>query len=104
MFSLSEKEQHRVPIRSRGLCERLGNFTVSKQGPRKTKRRKPLVRISGAQERAPARKKWLLAGELRYGVPAGAPAICHENARNDDAVRSMAGSTVEYDWTKSLYT
>lgn len=39
-----------------------------------------------------------------YGVPAGAPAICHEKARNEDAVRSMAGSTVEYDCTKSLYT
>jgi hypothetical protein len=30
-----------------------------------------------------------------YGVPLGAPAICHEKARNDDAVRSIAGSTVE---------
>lgn len=30
-----------------------------------------------------------------YGVPEGAPAICHEKARNEDAVRSMAGSTVE---------
>src|SRR5947199_5518307 len=39
-----------------------------------------------------------------YGVPLGAPAICQEKARNDDAVRSIAGSTVEKDWTKSLYT
>ena len=30
-----------------------------------------------------------------YGVPLGPPAICHEKARNDDAVRSIAGSTVE---------
>jgi hypothetical protein len=30
-----------------------------------------------------------------YGVPDGAPAISHENPRNEDAVRSMAGSTVE---------
>ena len=30
-----------------------------------------------------------------YGVPEGAPAICHENARNEDAVKSIAGSTVE---------
>jgi hypothetical protein len=30
-----------------------------------------------------------------YGVPEGAPAICHEKARNEDAVRSIAGSTVE---------
>jgi hypothetical protein len=43
MFSLSEKKQHRVPIRSRGLRERLGNLTVLKTGPRKTKRRKPVI-------------------------------------------------------------
>jgi hypothetical protein len=30
-----------------------------------------------------------------YGVPEGAPAICHENAKKDDAVKSIAGSTVE---------
>ncbi len=30
-----------------------------------------------------------------YGVPDGVPAISHENPRNDDAVRSIAGSTVE---------
>lgn len=30
-----------------------------------------------------------------YGVPDGAPAITHENARNEEAVKSMAGSTVE---------
>jgi hypothetical protein len=36
-----------------------------------------------------------------YGVPEGIPAICHENARNDDAVKSIAGSTVEYDSTKT---
>jgi molybdopterin converting factor small subunit len=30
-----------------------------------------------------------------YGVPAGLPAMVQENARKDDAVRSMAGSTVE---------
>jgi hypothetical protein len=39
--------------------------------------------------------------ELTYGVPDGAPAISHENPRNDDAVRSIAGSTVEYDCTLS---
>jgi hypothetical protein len=38
------------------------------------------------------------------GVPDGAPAITHESARNEDAVRSMAGSTVEKDCTLSLYT
>ena len=32
---------------------------------------------------------------LFHGVPDGAPAICHENARNEEAVRSIAGSTVE---------
>src|SRR5258708_28180667 len=42
--------------------------------------------------------------QARYGVPEGAPAISHENPRNDDAVRSMAGSTVEKDWTLSLKT
>ena len=36
-----------------------------------------------------------------YGVPEGAPAICQENARNEEAVKSMAGSTVEYDCTLS---
>jgi len=36
-----------------------------------------------------------LVGVFRYGVPDGAPAICHENAKNDEAVRSIAGSTVE---------
>jgi hypothetical protein len=30
-----------------------------------------------------------------YGVPDGAPAMSHENARNEDEVRSIAGSTVE---------
>jgi hypothetical protein len=30
-----------------------------------------------------------------YGVPEGAPAICHENAKKDDAVKSIAGSAVE---------
>lgn len=30
-----------------------------------------------------------------YGVPEGAPATTHENASGDEAVRSMAGSTVE---------
>ena len=30
-----------------------------------------------------------------YGVPDGAPAICQENARNEEAVKSIAGSTVE---------
>jgi hypothetical protein len=39
-----------------------------------------------------------------YGVPVGAPAICHANARKDDAVRSIAGSTVGNDCTKSLNT
>src|SRR5437660_10631811 len=41
---------------------------------------------------------------LRYGVPDGAPAICQAKASGEDAVKSMAGSTVEYDCTKSLYT
>jgi hypothetical protein len=30
-----------------------------------------------------------------YGVPEGAPAICHANASGDEAVKSIAGSTVE---------
>lgn len=45
-----------------------------------------------------------MAKSRLYGVPVGAPAICQENARKDEAVRSIAGSTVEYDCTKSLYT
>src|SRR5690349_15854932 len=45
------------------------------------------------------------AGTTRhYGVPDGAPAICQAKASGEDAVKSMAGSTVEYDCTKSLYT
>jgi predicted component of type VI protein secretion system len=32
---------------------------------------------------------------INYGVPEGAPAICHENAKKEDAVKSIAGSTVE---------
>jgi hypothetical protein len=32
---------------------------------------------------------------ISQGVPEGAPAICHENARKEDAVKSIAGSTVE---------
>ena len=41
-------------------------------------------------------------GRHRYqGVPEGPPAITHENARNEEAVRSIAGSTVEKDWTLS---
>ena len=40
-------------------------------------------------------KGGLIVRVFRYGVPDGAPAICHENARNDEAVRSIAGSTVE---------
>jgi hypothetical protein len=39
-----------------------------------------------------------------YGVPEGAPAICQENARKEDAVKSIAGSTVGNDCTKSLKT
>ena len=51
-----------------------------------------------------AKREIKLAGqrgsfELRYrrfyGVPDGAPAICQENAMNEEAVKSMAGSTVE---------
>src|SRR6476646_9522956 len=38
------------------------------------------------------------------GVPDGAPAIFHEKARNELAVKSIAGSTVEKDCTLSLYT
>jgi len=34
-------------------------------------------------------------GDGRYGVPEGAPAICHANAKGEDAVKSIAGSTVE---------
>jgi len=30
-----------------------------------------------------------------YGVPDGDPAICQANAKGDEAVRSIAGSTVE---------
>ena len=36
-----------------------------------------------------------------YGVPEGVPATCQANPKNDDAVKSMAGSTVEYDCTLS---
>ena len=32
---------------------------------------------------------------VSYGVPDGPPAICQANASGDDAVRSIAGSTVE---------
>ena len=35
------------------------------------------------------------ADAVIYGVPDGAPANCHANASGDDAVRSIAGSTVE---------
>ncbi len=37
-------------------------------------------------------------------MPDGAPAIVQENASNDDAVKSIAGSTVENDCTLSWYT
>ena len=50
----------------------------------------------------PPRSKAPAVDKAFYGVPEGAPAICQENARNEDAVKSMAGSTVEYDCTLSL--
>ena len=37
-------------------------------------------------------------------IGGGVPLICHANASGDDAVRSIAGSTVEKDWTSSSYT
>ena len=42
--------------------------------------------------------------EKPQGIPDGTPAICQANARNEEAVKSMAGSTVEKDTTLSLYT
>jgi len=39
-----------------------------------------------------------------YGVPDGAPATCHEKATGEDALRSVAGSTVAHDCTLSWYT
>src|SRR4051794_17355830 len=76
--------------------------------PKKSRRGAPpfsrLLREGGEfdfrDENSPGKKK----SNSGYGVPEGIPAICHENARNDDAVKSIAGSTVEYDCTKSLYT
>ena len=38
---------------------------------------------------------------LNYGVPDGDPATCHAKPRNDEAVKSIAGSTVEKDCTLS---
>src|SRR2546422_5647796 len=38
------------------------------------------------------------------GAGGGVPLTCHANAGGDDAVRSIAGSTVEKDWTSSSYT
>ena len=38
---------------------------------------------------------------FNYGVPDGDPATCHAKPRNDEAVKSIAGSTVEKDCTLS---
>lgn len=48
-----------------------------------------LIRPCGSKIRA-----YVSRGDS-YGVPDGAPATCQEKARNEDAVRSIAGSTVE---------
>jgi len=50
-----------------------------------------------AWENKPRRKRADLGSKqgCSYGVPEGAPAICQENARNEEAVKSIAGSTVE---------
>src|SRR5712691_644837 len=52
----------------------------------------------------PPNSRQVTGATLHYGVPDGAPAICQAKASGEDAVKSMAGSTVEYDCTKSLYT
>src|SRR5438270_2195969 len=58
----------------------------------------PHEQANGEGKEAP-HKRSLRDQREYYGVPDGAPAICHEKAKNDDAVKSMAGSTVEYDCT-----
>src|SRR5262249_43684403 len=55
-----------------------------------------------ARGRAPARRS---RSRARDPAPsARGTAICHANASGDDAVRSIAGSTVEYDCTLSRNT
>src|SRR5438128_11538877 len=78
---------------------------IAKQNARvRTARRKIccsfISRLLGKNQRAADRH----ALSKLYGVPDGAPAICQAKASGEDAVKSMAGSTVEYDCTKSLYT
>jgi hypothetical protein len=53
-----------------------------------------ILKLKGTRMSTPSRVAY-------QGVPEGPRAITHENARNEEAVRSIAGSTVEKDWTLS---
>ena len=60
-------------------------------GGSKVKRRRR-TQTAGADAEDP---RGLQPSVVSYGVPDGAPAICQANASGDEAVRSIAGSTVE---------
>jgi len=51
--------------------------------------------IVGGEKTEGKKGSAVMRSPLNYGVPDGDPATCHAKPRNDDAVKSMAGSTVE---------
>src|SRR5437660_7012260 len=104
MFSLSEKKLRSVPLPRMLLARGWVFHFAYNRVPKKRRSAKAVIPNGAVAQTRTTPRRELAACELvtRYGVPAGDPAICHENAKNEDAVRSMAGSTVEYDCTKSL--